>query len=761
MDDTTLKPRHLGIAVLLITIAYGVIFQRFYFTNSFIPSHDFNVCFVSGHIVTNYLVNAHLPLWAPEQNCGFPVWANAEVFPGFDPISLAVNFIFTMRGGNSVYAHVVTMFLWHLSFALGGLLLFRKTFGLSVPASLFGFTLLLFSSLTALNFRQPDDYISVYKYVPLLAYAAGRLCQRPSLFTSALLGVTTGLNVCGYQTPNVAVLVIFALLAGIPLFRGRAGLDYKMLAPAALVTLLMSMPFLVAGLFWVTNVALARRYFQLGYRGGLGDLLGPLAKYYPNETIIYIGIVPLLMGLVWLGKLIRGYLSTPAHLKPYWPDGFMVVFAGLVWIMHIGLPENFSGVDQPFLQMRSFNNMLPFVLFCLVYFAARQFESLERGLAERREAGQGGWRLRERPLLAVFFLVVCGTIFTELSRPSIFSLMINRYTADPKPEGGLISDLFIQHFSVAHWAFFILFGVTLFAVVYSDSRRSRPLFTASLLLLVVLDLALMNTKLLTRSNLYAQPNDRDELFPSLVAPMPQSPPEHRQTMLEINDEQDSEGHPVRTHWFKEGNILYHTYTATADPSYVWFRTQEYDAFLSSLDSQATFENLTGVTGPLLYYATRVFKVDREAVLPSLNQLFADQPLQSAIVVAKDDIPADYPDNTGEALAPGSRPAVVEFTPNSIKLKSELQRAAYLVYLDAYAAGWRAAIDGQESRIIRANYLFKAVLVPAGSHTVEFSYQPNGYLSALWCRLAGWVIGLALLVVGYKRDISLGRGHSVV
>ena len=43
--------------------------------------------------------------------------------------------------------------------------------------------------------------------------------------------------------------------------------------------------------------------------------------------------------------------------------------------------------------------------------------------------------------------------------------------------------------------------------------------------------------------------------------------------------------------------------------------------------------------------------------------------------------------------------------------------------DIWHPWWRAAIDGVDTEILKANVLFRAVQVPAGTHKVTFSFNP--------------------------------------
>ena len=66
---------------------------------------------------------------------------------------------------------------------------------------------------------------------------------------------------------------------------------------------------------------------------------------------------------------------------------------------------------------------------------------------------------------------------------------------------------------------------------------------------------------------------------------------------------------------------------------------------------------------------------------------------------------------------------------------------WLVVGDLYYPGWRARVDGIETRIRRADYCLRALPVPAGRHTVEMSYQPYSFRLALALSLVT-LVGLA-------------------
>ena len=83
---------------------------------------------------------------------------------------------------------------------------------------------------------------------------------------------------------------------------------------------------------------------------------------------------------------------------------------------------------------------------------------------------------------------------------------------------------------------------------------------------------------------------------------------------------------------------------------------------------------------------------------------------------------------------GSGEATVEFTdytPMKVTIHASLTSPGFLILNDTYYPGWRALVDGEERKIYRANYLFRAVYLFPGDHTIEFVYRPL----SLYCGLA--------------------------
>ena len=87
----------------------------------------------------------------------------------------------------------------------------------------------------------------------------------------------------------------------------------------------------------------------------------------------------------------------------------------------------------------------------------------------------------------------------------------------------------------------------------------------------------------------------------------------------------------------------------------------------------------------------------------------------------------------------------------------------LVLTDANYPGWRATIDGNEADVLTVDGFFKAVGLPAGEHTVIFTFAPGTVTLGLWVSAIGVVAVLALcvgvLVTGRRRRPGTGADRS--
>ena len=110
---------------------------------------------------------------------------------------------------------------------------------------------------------------------------------------------------------------------------------------------------------------------------------------------------------------------------------------------------------------------------------------------------------------------------------------------------------------------------------------------------------------------------------------------------------------------------------------------------------------------------------------------------------------------GGALPPAPGDArVVRYGSDSLEIEAESPAAGYLVLSDPYYPGWQAEVDGEPVEILRANYAFRAVPVPEGTHRVTMAFRPATWRAGLIITLVTVVALVVGAVVAWRRRTTL-------
>jgi len=80
--------------------------------------------------------------------------------------------------------------------------------------------------------------------------------------------------------------------------------------------------------------------------------------------------------------------------------------------------------------------------------------------------------------------------------------------------------------------------------------------------------------------------------------------------------------------------------------------------------------------------------------------------------------------------------IVSDAPDDIEIKASMSRPGFLLLLDTWFPGWVATVNGVEKPVLRADYNFRAVELPAGDSVVRFSYRPRSFRIGMDCFFAG-------------------------
>ena len=82
---------------------------------------------------------------------------------------------------------------------------------------------------------------------------------------------------------------------------------------------------------------------------------------------------------------------------------------------------------------------------------------------------------------------------------------------------------------------------------------------------------------------------------------------------------------------------------------------------------------------------------------------------------------------GQVEAGGGEIQLISYSPNELVYQAEVNKSGLAVFSEIYyPEGWQALVDGQEVKIIRANYLLRGIILPQGKHEVVMKFEPQSY-----------------------------------
>jgi len=85
--------------------------------------------------------------------------------------------------------------------------------------------------------------------------------------------------------------------------------------------------------------------------------------------------------------------------------------------------------------------------------------------------------------------------------------------------------------------------------------------------------------------------------------------------------------------------------------------------------------------------------------------------------------------------------------DDISFKSSNSKDGLAVFSDIYyAKGWTASVDGKETPIMKADYVLRAIKVPAGNHNIEFHFHPASFYKGQKIAMVSSIL-LILLCLG--------------
>jgi uncharacterized membrane protein YfhO len=125
--------------------------------------------------------------------------------------------------------------------------------------------------------------------------------------------------------------------------------------------------------------------------------------------------------------------------------------------------------------------------------------------------------------------------------------------------------------------------------------------------------------------------------------------------------------------------------------------------------------------------------------------------RNTIILEKEPEPAHMPQEASDK----KQKADVVVKPQGeakIDIIATVPAPGFVFLNDIFVPGWRARVDGIETKIYRADYLFMAIPVDEGKHSIEVEYGPAGFRVGVWISATS----IVLLALGLALDLARTR-----
>lgn len=189
-------------------------------------------------------------------------------------------------------------------------------------------------------------------------------------------------------------------------------------------------------------------------------------------------------------------------------------------------------------------------------------------------------------------------------------------------------------------------------------------------------------------------------------------------------------HEIHLEWMKEEILV----NAAIGPDRIWFVPErEAPVVPASAAGFASFRERTRALGAM------------PAVIHSRDSMMR---VGGSGTVSGGDV--------AETAAPPARRlpyTLLAYEPTALALQVAAPEPGYVIVTDRWARGWRARVNGVETPVLGANYLFRAIRVDEGTQVIEMWYRPFGLP---WLLVLSWGTFLLVIVLSIGGRSSMRR-----
>jgi hypothetical protein len=810
IDKILPQKYHIPAVMLVVLVLFLVFFAPMYFGGKTFQSGDI----VSSKSMYNYLHSddGGYTLWNPYIFCGMPAYAIATAFKWFNLIE--VGMYSAVQIFSAFFAVEYAQWTLRLIILAITTFFFTRYFTKNVLINLFAAVAAAFSTgiIVFLFIGHVTKLASLCMY-PLIFLMLLRFQERIKLLDVAVLIIALQLFVQGWHVQIIFYTLFAAGIYFLYyLLRSLKLKDYvltKQLLKSAAVFVFAAA---IALLIQLDNFTQIYEYSPYSTRGTVGiqekhaevdessgsefyeyatnwsfspgEVLtfivpsfygfggstyqGPLTNNQPYEVNTYFGQmmfvdVPMYMGVVVLLLALFGIVLN-------WKMPYVRYLTILVVIsLFISFGRTFPVIfDLMFNYFPFFNKFrVPSMMLVLVQMNIPILAAIGlHKIIQLRAEGNTGYLNIIRNLAFVFAGILVLVVLAQGGIAAWFVSRVNeagQQAQQLKPLFEYMSDMFVSDTIIA---FFLLTLVTWLVYLYSKNKLGADALVLLIVAVTIFDLFRIDG----RGAKYIEDQNINQVF---------AQPDYITAIKSQNDKD-----PFRLLNLKQDNSIgslgqnsnFHAYFLVQDVyGYSGIKPRGYQDILDVVGTPAnpTLMRMLNVkylvTGQPLNFPgfTPVMNAEKSNVYRNDSALerayFVDsvavqKPLEilNAIknntfdpghvaFVEEGGVNADKPDSTASV-------SIIRYSDEVITLKAKASGNNFLFLGDTYIpVGWKAYIDGKETKIYKANHNFRGIIVPKGEHNIKFEYAPVSFTISKYVSLGLSSLTLVFLIIGIYQN----------
>ncbi|MFD0676218.1 MULTISPECIES: YfhO family protein [unclassified Paenibacillus] len=165
-----------------------------------------------------------------------------------------------------------------------------------------------------------------------------------------------------------------------------------------------------------------------------------------------------------------------------------------------------------------------------------------------------------------------------------------------------------------------------------------------------------------------------------------------------------------------------------------------------------YENVRSL--PQAWFVDEVRRMEKKEILNTLQtSLFSDKsifnPHNTALIDVAEELPLNfqYNDSTNSQT---NQIVIKAFNNSGLHLETKTSDQKFLVLSESYYPGWKAYINGVETKVYKVDYLLRGINVPVGDNTIEFKFEPRSFIIGLNLSIFAFLVLVSLIIIAIVR-----------